>query len=42
MLILRGEQGAFMGVSQVRVFRHHTSTFSSCIDEKVFLCPESR
>jgi len=28
-----------MGVNQVCVSRHNTSTFSSDSDEKVFLCP---
>jgi hypothetical protein len=37
ILILRGEQGVFMDFNQVCVCRH-TSTFSSEIDERVFLC----
>lgn len=37
MLILRGGQGVFMGVSFVRVYRH-TAPFSSNFDEGVFLC----
>ena len=38
MLILRGEQGVRMGLNPVCVDRQ-TSTFSSEIDGRVFLCP---
>jgi len=40
MLILRGEQGVSMGFNQVCVCPH-TLTFSSDLDERVFLCAES-
>jgi len=38
MLILRGEQGVPMSFNQVCVCRR-TSTFSSDVDGRVFLCP---
>ena len=41
MLILRGEQGVSMGLTQVCVYRH-TRTFSSDLDGRVFLCPLPR
>lgn len=37
MLILRGEQGVCMGLNLVCVDRQ-ISTFSSDLDERVFLC----
>jgi hypothetical protein len=37
MLILRGEQGVCMGLNSVCLDRQ-ISTFSSDLDEKVFLC----
>ncbi len=37
MLILRGEQGVFMGFNWVCVDRY-VLTFSSDSDERVFLC----
>ena len=41
MLILRGEQGVPMSFNKVCVCRH-TPTFSSDLDERVFLCVESK
>ena len=41
MLILRGEQGESMGVSQVSVCRRNRLTFSSGSGGRVFLCPKA-